>query len=97
MTSVITKSVSPTAKIVLYSIEPVGMSPLPVAPMNAVIVSIGSRGSKVIWASWPAAMRTIIVSPTARENPSTNAAMIPEIAAGTTIRVDTCSLSAPSA
>ena len=46
MTSVITNSVNPTAKIVLYSIEPVGMSPLPVAPMNAVIVSIVSRGSK---------------------------------------------------
>ena len=38
--SVITNNVSPTAKIVLYSIEPVGTSPLPVAPMNAVIVSI---------------------------------------------------------
>ena len=41
ITSVIAKSVSPTAKIVLYSIEPVGRSPLPVAPMKAVIVSIG--------------------------------------------------------
>ena len=42
-------------------------------------------------------MSTIIVSPTAREKPRTKEAMIPEIAAGTTILVDTWSLSAPSA
>ena len=34
-----TNSVMPTAKIVLYPIEPAGVSPLAVAPMNAVIVS----------------------------------------------------------
>ena len=40
ITNVIRKSVAPTAKIVLYSSEPVGTSPAPVAAMNAVIVSI---------------------------------------------------------
>ncbi len=44
----------------------------------------------------PAAMRTIIVSPMAREMASTKLAMIPETAAGTTIRVETCSRVAPS-
>ena len=42
-------------------------------------------------------MSTIIVSPIAREIASTKLAMIPEIAAGTTIRVETWSLVAPSA
>ena len=32
------KSAAPTAKIVLYSIDPVGTSPWPVAAMNAVMV-----------------------------------------------------------
>ena len=95
ITSVITNSVRPTAKIVLYSIEPVGRSPFPVAPMKAVSVSIGARGSNVSCGSCPTAMSTIIVSPTAREMPSTNEAMMPEIAAGTTTRVETWSRSAP--
>jgi hypothetical protein len=42
-------------------------------------------------------MRTIIVSPTAREIARTNDAMIPEIAAGTTISVETWRRVAPSA
>ena len=46
---------------------------------------------------WPIATSTIIVSPTAREIASTNDAMIPETAAGTTIRVATCTLVEPSA
>ena len=33
-----TNSVKPTAKIVLYSIEPVGMSPRAIEAMNAAIV-----------------------------------------------------------
>src|SRR3972149_5415070 len=66
MTSVRQNSVSPTAKIVLYSIEPVGTSPAPVAPMNAVIVSTARRGLNVRFGCWPAAMSTIIVSPPAR-------------------------------
>ena len=70
---------------------------MPVAPMNAVIVWACSRGSKVIWAIPPAAMRTIIVSPTAREIASTKLATIPEIAAGTTILVETWRRVAPSA
>ena len=44
ITSVKTNSVAPTAKIVLYSIDPVGTSPCPVAAMNAVIVCIASNG-----------------------------------------------------
>ena len=43
----ITKSVRPTAKIVLYSVEPVGTSPFPVAAMKAVIVWTASVGLSV--------------------------------------------------
>ena len=43
------------------------------------------------------AISTIIVSPTAREIARTKDAMIPEIAAGTTIRVETWSLVDPRA
>ena len=45
----------------------------------------------------PAATSTIIVSPIAREMASTNEAMIPETAAGTTMRVATCIFVEPSA
>ena len=65
--------------------------------MNAVIVSAASRGSKVRFGCWPIATSTIIVSPTAREIASTNEATIPETAAGTTIRVATCTFVEPSA
>ena len=77
-TSVITNSVRPTAKIVLYSIDPVGMSPMPVAAMKAVIVSVCRCGSRVMVGSRPAPITTIIVSPMAREMASTNEAMMPE-------------------
>jgi hypothetical protein len=43
--------VAPTAKMVLYSIEPVGTSPAPVAAMKAAIVSTASRGSNVRFAT----------------------------------------------
>jgi hypothetical protein len=76
--------------------EPVGTSPVPVAAMNAVIVDICSRGLKVIVASCPAAISTIIVSPIARDMARTYAATMPETAAGTTIRVETCRREAPS-
>ncbi len=46
---------------------PVGTSPMPASAMNAVIVCIASVGSKVRSGVPPAAMTTIIVSPTARE------------------------------
>ena len=81
--------------MVLYSMEPVGTSPMPVAPMNAVIVCDGSRGSAVSWAIPPAARSTTMVSPMAREMASTKLATIPETAAGITIRVETWSLDAP--
>ena len=71
--------------------------PVAVAPMKAVIVSTDSPGSKVRLACQPAASSTIIVSPTAREMPSTNEATMPEIAAGKTTRVETLSFVAPSA
>src|SRR5215210_5451928 len=67
MTSVMTNSVAPTAKIVLYSIDPVGTSPCPVPAMNAVIVCTASIGFQVQLGWPPAAISTIIVSPTARE------------------------------
>jgi hypothetical protein len=97
MARVSTNRVNPTAKMVLYSSDPVGTSPAPVAAMNAVIVSTAWRGSNDRLGCCPAAMSTIIVSPTARETASTYDATIPEIAAGTTIRVDTCSFVEPSA
>ena len=69
---------------------PVGTSPMPVAAMNAVIVSDRlMRVEASCSAAGPAAIRTIIVSPTAREIASTNEATIPEIAAGTMTRVET--------
>ena len=86
----------PTAKIVSYSIEPVGMSPREVAAMNAAIDWKLSRGSTPRLAVWPPAISTITVSPTAREAPSTSAATMPESAAGKTIRSETCSFEAPS-
>ncbi len=45
----------------------------------------------------PPAIVTIIVSPMAREIPSTNAATMPEMAAGNTTRVATCILEEASA
>ena len=49
-------------------------------------------------AGWlPAAMATAIVSPTARDNASRNAAMMPDNAAGSTIRTLTSNLVEPSA
>ena len=92
-----TKSVRPTAKIVLYSVDPVGTSPWPVAPMNAVIVSTGCSGFSDSVGCWPAAIRTIIVSPTMREIASTKLATMPDIAAGTTTRVETLKRVDPSA
>ena len=83
--------------MVLYSIEPVGTSPWPVAPMNAVIVSTGPSGSSDSVGCWPAAIRTIIVSPTMREIARTKLAMIPDTAAGTTTLVATFRRVAPSA
>ena len=58
-------------------------------------MQLGSRGSAVIWAIWPAAISTIIVSPTAREAPSTTAATMPDRAAGNTTRSEVCSRVAP--
>ena len=65
--------------------------------MNAVIASAAARGSKVSFACCPIAISTIIVSPIAREIARTNEATIPDTAAGTTIRVATCSFVEPSA
>jgi hypothetical protein len=48
--------------------------------MNADMVSTACRGSKERVGCWPAARRTIMVSPIAREIPRTNAATIPETA-----------------
>ena len=76
---------------------PVDWSPSPAAPMNAVIVCMASPGLNVRLGVPPAAISTIIVSPTARLMPRTKAAMMPESAAGTTTRVETSYLVAPRA
>ena len=47
-------------------------------------------------AAWPAAISTTIVSPTAREKPSTTEATMPESAAGKTTRSVVWSFEAPS-
>ena len=65
--------------------------------MNAVIVCMASIGLNVRLGMPPAAMSTIIVSPTARLMPRTKAAMIPERPAGTTTRVEISYFVAPRA
>src|SRR6266540_4099767 len=65
--------------------------------MNAAIVSIARIGLKVNCGFPPTAISAIMVSPIAREIPSTNDATMPDRAAGTTTRVETCSLLLPSA
>ena len=62
------------------------MSPCPVAAMKVVIVSKPSSGLRPEFGCRPAAISTIIVSPIARETPSTIAATMPESAAGKTTR-----------
>ena len=56
-----------------------------------------SSGLTVSFGVAPAATVTIIVSPTARENASTNAGTMPESAAGNTILSATSNRVAPSA
>ena len=65
--------------------------------MKAVMVWTASSGFHVQFGCPPAAISTIIVSPTAREIARTKDAMIPEMAAGTTIRVETWNLVDPRA
>ncbi len=66
-----------------------------VVAMKAVMVSIGLRGSSEVVGTCPAAIRTIIVSPTAREPASTIEATMPDMAAGTITRVAVFDLVAP--
>ncbi len=56
-----------------------------------------SSGFSVRLGVAPAAIVTIMVSPIARESARMNEARIPDSAAGTTVRVETSSLVAPSA
>ena len=72
------------------------MSPFAVAPMKVVTVACPSSGLRLEFGCRPAAIRTIIVSPTPREIPSTTEATMPEIAAGKTTLVATWRLVAPS-
>src|SRR5690606_15088773 len=97
MRSVMRKSVSPTAKMVLYSTEPNGASPRLIWTMYAVMVWMLSSGFSVRFGVEPAAIATAIVSPIARESASRKDAMMPESAAGTTVRVATSYFVAPSA
>jgi len=63
---------------------PHGVSPRLTWAMNDVIVWTDSSGSRVRFARLPAAIVTIIVSPTARANARMNDAAIPDAAAGIT-------------
>ena len=92
---VITKSVMPTAKTVLKAVVPVAMSPFAVVAMNAVMVSIAWPRFAPHWGTRPDAIRTTMVSPTARDIASTNEATMPDRAAGKTTRIVTWSLPAP--
>src|SRR6266540_5757984 len=78
-------------------VDPVGMSPVAVVPMKAVIAWTDSAGLNVRFGVLPTAIRTTIVSPIARETPRMIDATIPESAAGKTTRVATLALVAPSA
>jgi hypothetical protein len=69
---------------------------LEIATMYAVIVCMPFVGSPVSRGCVPAASVTAIVSPIARETPSTIDAMTPERAAGSTIRDATTRLVAPT-
>ncbi len=73
------------------------MSPVATTPMNAVMAWIDSIGLKLRLGVEPAAISTTMVSPTARETPSTIEATIPERAAGKTTRVATRIRLAPRA
>ena len=46
-TRVITNNVRPTAKSVLYDVEPTGFSPPAVVAMKPVMVCMSSRGSRL--------------------------------------------------
>ena len=76
-------NVIPAAKMVLYSSDPCGTSPRLTWTIYAVMVSIGTVGSNVKRGCCPAAMATIIVSPTALEMARIMDTIIPEDAAGT--------------
>ena len=81
--NVSTNSSEPDREDRLVAEDALRRSPVPAAAMNAVIVCIASPGLKARFGVPPAAISTIIVSPTARETPSTNDATMPESAAGT--------------
>ena len=65
--------------------------------MLAVIVRTPSKMEEGMTAWFPATMTTAIVSPMARPTPRTTDAMIPENAAGTTMRKTERSCVAPRA
>ena len=71
-----------------------------VSPNSAAMVAVSVRTeSKMlcgIWTAWPVAMSTAMVSPTAREIPRMNEAMMPERAAGMTTFAATSNLVAPN-
>ena len=94
---VLMKSKRPTANNVSYSRDPTRESPRAAFAMKPVIVWAPSSGLLEMFGLFPAASATIMVSPTAREIPSTTAAAIPENAAGNTTRNVVCILFAPSA
>ena len=56
-----TNNIEPTAKIVMYPVDPVGWSPNPAKPMNEDMVCIGTPGSNEKFAVLPAANNTIVV------------------------------------
>src|SRR5690625_900506 len=78
-------------------VEPAGASPPVTSTIYAVIVCIDFVISNVKFFELPLAIVTIIVSPIAREMPSTNEAMIPDNAAGITTCFVTSSFVAPNA
>src|SRR5574341_865166 len=94
---VLRNSIIPTAKIVRYSSVPVGVSPRLTCTMYAVMVSIGTVGSRVSRGCCPAAIARIMVSPIARDTPNNTDAAIPDSADGTTTFTATCNLDEPRA
>ena len=94
---VTTKSTRPSAKAESVSALANSWSPVRAATMRTVTVVMSSSGLAVRLGRMPAAITTIMVSPSARETASSEAEMIPGSAAGMTTSRIVSPLVMPSA
>jgi hypothetical protein len=97
MISVMANSARPTAKMVWYSMEPcASLARGRLRDVGRHGLHAAQRVQRQVGVA-PAAMVTIIVSPMARDMARMKLAMMPDSAAGTTVRVATSYFVAPSA